>query len=609
MAKKPQRLSQSLGRLRALEQDTAVVASPVDTFTRQAAVTESTRAREIERGLSQLSPVIAGYFKAKGEQQREEGLKEGITRYRNATPEERKADIKLIESGDPRQSEFWMEGYARSYLEDKADNMATDFGIAFAEQSDNPNFDYDKFADEYVRNYTLQNGLDAFDDDLLIDNYYGRIDGIIAQRRQNFNEKQIAKVTEEREALYENDISRAFEGAISDEGGVNFDMLSGSINALVEHRIATGGKASDIIDSTVNGLTAIGSNMADNGLSDWETVLDVMANIKNRFGTYGETTTGRLNIEKLRQQFEAAEDAADDDILKEQKAADALETRAIRQGIVDALEANPEISVEIRNSRSKALIQVDGRTMTLGNAMRRLYIIDRVAHKDLKIFGSDYDYIDMKTDKSTLAMIDNMIFSGASEADINRTIDEFRDRLSTTDINRLRKDAKDSALLKSLFTDTGATAPFAQIKDLYKNPFSSGFTPEAVAKAEQFTNEYNVRFQAWRGQNDISTPEGKTAFFEWHQNTMADLIAKARPVTETKAPKFWTQTDKYDKDAIYSLFRYAQDANRRGESIVDTDLGQLVVEYIEEAHRLKPNEPKLEVHEVMVEIRNYLGAK
>ncbi len=118
-----------------------------------------------------------------------------------------------------------------------------------------------------------------------------------------------------------------------------------------------------------------------------------------------------------------------------------------------------------------------------------------------------------------------------------------------------------------------------------------------------------MKFQAWRGQNDISTPEGQAAFFEWHQNTMADLIAKASPVTETKAPKFWTQTDKYDKDAIYSLFRYAQDANRRGESIVDTDLGQLVVEYIEEAHRLKPNEPKLEVHEVMVEIRNYLGVK
>ena len=78
MAKKPQRLSQSLGRLRALEQDTAVVASPVDTFTRQAAVTESTRAREIERGLSQLSPVIAGYFKAKGEQQREEDSKRAL---------------------------------------------------------------------------------------------------------------------------------------------------------------------------------------------------------------------------------------------------------------------------------------------------------------------------------------------------------------------------------------------------------------------------------------------------------------------------------------------------------------------------------------------------
>ena len=606
MAKKPQRLSQSLGRLRALEQDTAVVASPVDTFTRQAAVTESTRAREIERGLSQLSPVIAGYFKAKGEQQREEGLQEGITRYRNATPEERKADIKLIESGDPRQSEFWMEGYARSYLEDKADNMATDFGIAFAEQSDNPNFDYDKFADEYVRNYTLQNGLDAFDDDLLIDNYYGRIDGIIAQRRQNFNEKQIAKVTEEREALYENDISRAFEGAINDDGGVNFDTLSGSINALVEHRIATGGKASDIIDSTVNGLTAIGSNMADNGLSDWETVLDVMANIKNRFGTYGETTTGRLNIEKLRQQFEAAEDAADDDILKEQKAADELEARAIRQGVVDAIDANPNIGKEMYNSRSKALIQVDGRTMTLGSAMRRLFIIDRVEHDALKTYGTDYDSVDIKTDKSTLAMIDNMIFSGASEADINRTIDEFRDRLSTADINRLRKDAKDSAVLKSLFTDTGATAPFAQIKDLYKNPFSSGFLPDAVAKAEQFTNEYTVKFQAWRGQNDISTPEGKAAFFEWHQKTMADIINRAKPVTKTEIPKFWEDTSKYERQDIYSLYRYAQDAKKRGQKIHETDLGKLMIAFVEAEKNVNPD-TTITVTSVHNEIRNWLG--
>ena len=352
-------------------------------------------------------------------------------------------------------------------------------------------------------------------------------------------------------------------GAISDEGGVNFDTLSGSINALVEHRIATGGKASDIIDSTVNGLTAIGSNMADNGLSDWETVLDVMANIKNRFGTYGETTTGRLNIEKLRQQFEAAEDAADADTLKEQKAADELEARAIRQGVVDAIDANPNIGKEMYNSRSKAVIEVDGRTMTLGSAMRRLFIIDRVEHDALKTYGTDYDSVDIKTDKSTLAMIDNMIFSGASEADINRTIDEFRDRLSTTDINRLRKDAKDSAVLKSLFTDTGATAPFAQIKDLYKNPFSSGFLPDAVAKAEQFTNEYNVKFQAWRGQNDISTPEGKAAFFDWHQSTMADIINRAKPVTKTETPKFWEDTSKYSRSDIYSLYRYAQDAGKR----------------------------------------------
>ena len=73
----------------------------------------------------------------------------------------------------------------------------------------------------------------------------------------------------------------------------------------------------------------------------------------------------------------------------------------------------------------------------------RLFIIDRVEHDALsETYGTDYDSVDIKTDKSTLAMIDNMIFSGASEADINRTIDEFRDRLSTTDINRLRKDAK-----------------------------------------------------------------------------------------------------------------------------------------------------------------------
>ena len=81
--------------------------------------------------------------------------------------------------------------------------------------------------------------------------------------------------------------------------------------------------------------------MADNGLSDWETVLDVMANIKNRFGTYGETTTGRLNIEKLRQQFQTAEDAADDDALKQQKEDDEIEARAIKEALINAISNDP----------------------------------------------------------------------------------------------------------------------------------------------------------------------------------------------------------------------------------------------------------------------------
>ena len=472
MAKKPQRLSQSLGRLRALEQDTAVVASPVDTFTRQAAVTESTRAREIERGLSQLSPVIAGYFKEKSEQQREEGLKEGITRYRNATPEERKADIKLIESGDPQQSEFWMEGYARSYLEDKADDMETNFGIAFAEQSENPNFDYDQFADEYVRNYTLQNGLDAFDDDLLIDNYYGRIDGIIAQRRQNFNEQQIAKVKEDREELYARDVSRAFKGAISDEGGVNFDMLSGSINALVEHRIATGGKASDIIDSTVNGLTAIGSNMADNGLSDWETVLDVMANIKNRFGIYGETTTGRLNIEKLRQQFQTAEDAADDDALKQQKEDDEIEARAIKKALITAISNDPSLSGDVQAQTSNKIVEVEGfGSMTIKDAMARLAITDFTTFRNMRTFGNDYASRSIKSDVSVVRSIENQLKRGLPEDEGRALIEENASVISATDYNRLVEMSTNSSVLKRLFDQTAATDPFDQIKNARKVPY------------------------------------------------------------------------------------------------------------------------------------------
>lgn len=601
MAKKPQRLSQSLGRLRALEQDTAVVASPVDTFTRQAAVTESTRAREIERGLSQLSPVIAGYFKAKGEQQREEELKEGITRYRNATPEEREADIKLIENGDPRQSEFWMEGYARSYLEDKADDMATNFGIAFAEQSENPNFDYDQFADEYVRNYTLQNGLDAFDDDLLIDNYYGRIDGIIAQRRQNFNEQQIAKVTEEREALYENDISRAFNGAISEEGGVNFDMLSGSINALVEHRIATGGKASTIIDSTVNGLTAIGANMADNGLSDWETVLDVMANIKNRFGTYGETTTGRLNIERLRQQFQTAEDAADDDALKQQKEDDEIEARAIKEALISAISNDPSLSGDVQAQTSNKIVEVEGfGSMTIKDAMARLAITDFTTFRNMRTFGNDYASRSIKSDVSVVRSIENQLKRGLPEDEGRALIEENASVISATDYNRLVEMSTNSSVLKRLFDQTAATDPFDQIKNARKVPYGSGFEEGAVEAAELGYSKYIQMFDAWQSEgNDISTTEGRAKFFEWHQRTVKELVDAAKIKQDVEIPAFWKTMERGD---LYTQFYNMRRALKDGTDITSLDLYDNVIGYIDQ-HNAQNPENKIMVRDVVEFIR------
>ena len=122
--------------------------------------------------------------------------------------------------------------------------------------------------------------------------------------------------------------------------------------------------------------------MADNGLSDWETVLDVMANIKNRFGTYGETTTGRLNIEKLRQQFQTAEDAADDDALKQQKEDDEIEARAIKEALLTRFQTMPLFAGDVQAQTSNKIVEVEGfGSMTIKDAMARLAITDFTTFK------------------------------------------------------------------------------------------------------------------------------------------------------------------------------------------------------------------------------------
>lgn len=580
MAKRPQRLDQSLGRLRALEQDTSVVASPVNTYSAPAPVVESTRAREIESAFARLSPVIAGYVADRNEKKREEELKEGIVRYRNATPEQREQDMQLVRNGDPRQAEYWMEGYARSYLEDQANQMATEFGKAYALQSESPDFDYDSFADNYVRQYTAEKGLGVFDEDLLAENFYGRIDGIVAQRRQNYNEQQIAKVKADRDRLYMKDIDRAVSGAIGPDGTVSVGMMSDSLGALIEYQIDLGNDPKETIDNTVDHLTAIATNMAANGEDDWQSILGAMYNIPNRTGVYGETGAGRLYIEKLRQTLQAEEDSSIADDLKETKAAEEIEARNIERTIIDAIAADPSVEVDFADRRSQRRIEYNGQQVTLQDLGVRLRKLDRIKYDNLYTYGTQFSDLNVKTDQRTLQGAYDLINEGADPRVIEQYINEHDDKISVKDLATVRKDAKDAPLLKELWETTGMVKPQTHIKELYKNPFSSGYDPIMNEKLEEYTNEYNLGFRAWRGQNDISTPEGQAAFVEWHRGKLEDIRQRAKPKPPpAEVEPFWKELDKQD---LYSMYTYAEEAKRSKRPIEDTDLAKNMLRYIEE---------------------------
>ena len=269
MAKKPQRLSQSLGRLRALEQDVAVVSNPVDTFTRAAPITESTRAREIEKGLARLSPVIAGLVADRRVQQQEEDIQEGFTRYKNASDEEKEENLKLIKETDPTKSEYWMEGYLRAHVNSRANAFATPFSVAFAEAKDAPDFNYETFADQFTQQYVMENRLDVFDDDILIDNFFGRIEGVVNQRRQNHNEQEAAKVITQRSNLYTGELdtivadSQRLDPAT---GSVLLDInaLTTGINAFVTETIDRDASTA-VIAASVQHLETLAKRFAADG--------------------------------------------------------------------------------------------------------------------------------------------------------------------------------------------------------------------------------------------------------------------------------------------------------------------------------------------------------
>ena len=86
---------------------------------------------------------------------------------------------------------------------------------------------------------------------------------------------------------------------------------------------------------------------------------------------------------------------------------------------------------------------------------------------------------------------------------------------------------------------------------------------------------------------------------------MADIINRAKPVTKTECLKFWEDTSKYSRSDIYSLYRYAQDAGKRKQKIHETDLGKLMIAFVE-AENVNPD-TTITVTSVHNEIRNSKG--
>lgn len=568
MAKKPQRLSQSLGRLRALEQDVAVVSNPVDTFTRAAPITESTRAREIEKGLARLSPVIAGLVADRRVQQQEEDIQEGFTRYKNASDEEKEENLKLIKETDPTKSEYWMEGYLRAHVNSRANAFATPFSVAFAEAKDAPDFNYETFADQFTQQYVMENRLDVFDDDILIDNFFGRIEGVVNQRRQNHNEQEAAKVITQRSNLYTGELdtivadSQRLDPAT---GSVLLDInaLTTGINAFVTETIDRDASTA-VIAASVQHLETLAKRFAADGSDEWREMLQGMSSIPLKVGTYGATSEGAAKIQQLAQQLEKTARDSEIQDMRDHEARMKYQADDIEDSMIQAVAENPKFGEAFQDLNSSITFMHNGEEMTIKDAFTFIAKHNPQRHQQLQIYGINSQIENRVTDPQVFNDIVEMV-NQLPEDKLVEMINNNSHNLSAADELRLLDYSKDSKVLAAVEAEVnpnGFTVK-AEFQELFRDKIYGGYQDNYQRKVGRMMGLYTEAFDRFRaglgevngkliGKVDLNTPEGKAQYKAWKDSTIEkikndyldnkEITELAQAASEENRPKILEDT-------------------------------------------------------------------
>ena len=525
MAKKPQRLTQSLGRLRALEQDVAVVSNPVDTFTRAAPITESTRARDIEKGLARLSPIIAGLVAERTAKQQDEDIQEGFTRYKNASDDEKTESLRIIKETDPRDSEFWMEGYARAHVNAQANNFATPFSLEFARVKDNPDFNYETFSDQFTQQYILDNGLDAFDDDILIDNFFGRIEGIVNQRRQNHNEQEMAEVVQARQELTTGELDTIVADAQVYNvatGTVTLDTnkLITDVNTFVETTIGRDANTA-VTESAVLHFETLAKRFAADGEDDWKIMLAAMASVPLKVGTYGDTSAGAAKIEQLSQQLEKTSRDAEIQDMQDHETRMKFEAEGIEDSMIQAVADDPKFAEAFQDTNSSTTFMHNGEEMTVKDAFTFIALHNPQRHQQLQTYGLNSQIENRVTDPTVYYDIAEMV-TQLPQDKLEEMIEKNSHSLSEPDVAKLKELAADSKVLADVEKEVNPNGfTFKQeFQDVFKRDVLGGYEAGYQREVGKMVGQYTEEFDLFRaglgvvdgkiiGQVDLSTKRAR----------------------------------------------------------------------------------------------------
>lgn len=609
MAKKPQRLTQSLGRLRALEQDVAVVSNPVDTFTRAAPITESTRAREIEKGLARLSPIIAGLVAERTAKQQDEDIQEGFTRYKNASDDEKAESLRIIKETDPRNSEFWMEGYARAHVNAQANNFATPFSLAFAEAKDNPDFNYETFSDQFTQQYILDKGLDAFDDDILIDNFFGRIEGIVNQRRQNHNEQEMAEVIEARQNLTTGELdtivadSQVYDAAT---GTVTLDTnkLTTNVNTFVETTIGRDANTA-VTKAAVLHFETLAKRFAADGEDDWKAMLAGMASVPLKVGTYGDTAEGAAKIEQLSQQLEKTARDAEIQDMQDHETKMKFEAEGIEDSMIQAIADDPKFAEAFQDTNSSTTFMHNGEEMTVKDAFTFIALHNPQRHQQLQTYGLNSQIEKRVTDQKVFNDIVEMV-TQLPQDKLEEMIENNSHSLSEPDVAKLKGYAADSKVLADVEKEVNPNGfTFKQeFQDVFKDNLLGGYEEGYQREVGKMVGQYTEEFDLFRaglgvvdekviGQVDLSTREGKALYRKWKNQTINKIIKKyedekeikemAKLAAETNRPKILEGKDRTEVRGMLNNYRAESKRIDRGGSgdLSNTDFIKYLQKYRE----------------------------